>query len=655
MGTLNKYLDAAAVEEALDKGVAAYSQAEENKTDILKVESSLKTIEDTEIYEFENTEVNSTGYYAILDVALTSDDVYKIEIIPTKLLTDVKIQVGTSSGISYMVDTLAENVSIDNTHPFVSDFYKPTGTYSYVRISVPDEGASVKVYKLAKPNELRNRIAEIESSNIRINSDITSLANALLPKADEQPMMSNGYYSILSPALDTSFLYRIKIVPSKTLTNVTVQTGTASSSSAMVDTIASGVSFDENNPFVSNLYTPSGEYSYIRISEPDVDATVIVYKLSNTESTPVDVTELLGKHVVDDYGVTLSSTELTNGEVTLGTGWSGTKTEGFTHAVGNTDNLVFQTDALNGIYKLTFRITSSDTSKSGCSGIKIIVGGSKGFDIYEGNYTDHTYTFGIQASGSSKITIVPEKAFAGTIHDLSCREIISKAKSSHILSDDDENICFEIKANYADNSLSIGRDNMTNAVGGNGNVAVGVEAMEENSTGFWNTAIGNMALQANTVGSRNIAIGYIALQHNITGNRNIAIGTFALNSCTHGIHNIGIGADAMQFLTTGENNIGLGVGALAQVAGGKHNIALGNGALIGATGNNNICFGRLAGDNITTGNDNIIIGYMADAPVPTGQHQIVIGSADYYDGTVTIAGRKLIFNQDGSVTWESVT
>lgn len=34
MGTLNKYLNAAAVEEALDKGVAAYSQAEENKTDI---------------------------------------------------------------------------------------------------------------------------------------------------------------------------------------------------------------------------------------------------------------------------------------------------------------------------------------------------------------------------------------------------------------------------------------------------------------------------------------------------------------------------------------------------------------------------------------------------------------------------------------------
>ena len=41
MGTLNKYLNSAAVEEALDKGVAAYSQAEENKTDILSVNEEI--------------------------------------------------------------------------------------------------------------------------------------------------------------------------------------------------------------------------------------------------------------------------------------------------------------------------------------------------------------------------------------------------------------------------------------------------------------------------------------------------------------------------------------------------------------------------------------------------------------------------------------
>lgn len=45
MGTLNKYLNAAAVEEALDKGVAAYDQAEENKTDISSVKEELSDLD----------------------------------------------------------------------------------------------------------------------------------------------------------------------------------------------------------------------------------------------------------------------------------------------------------------------------------------------------------------------------------------------------------------------------------------------------------------------------------------------------------------------------------------------------------------------------------------------------------------------------------
>ena len=46
MGTLNKYLNAAAVEEALDKGVAAHTQAETNKTDILSINENIQSIDD---------------------------------------------------------------------------------------------------------------------------------------------------------------------------------------------------------------------------------------------------------------------------------------------------------------------------------------------------------------------------------------------------------------------------------------------------------------------------------------------------------------------------------------------------------------------------------------------------------------------------------
>lgn len=60
MGTLNKYLNAAAVEEALDKGVAAYNQSEENETDILKV---IEACCDTEI---------SNGNYNLLKISEVS-------------------------------------------------------------------------------------------------------------------------------------------------------------------------------------------------------------------------------------------------------------------------------------------------------------------------------------------------------------------------------------------------------------------------------------------------------------------------------------------------------------------------------------------------------------------------------------------------------
>lgn len=51
MGTLNKYFNAAAVEEALDKGVAAHGQAEQNKTDIASLRESIGGTQNEESYE----------------------------------------------------------------------------------------------------------------------------------------------------------------------------------------------------------------------------------------------------------------------------------------------------------------------------------------------------------------------------------------------------------------------------------------------------------------------------------------------------------------------------------------------------------------------------------------------------------------------------
>lgn len=77
MGTLNNYLNAAAVEEALDKGVAAYSQAEDNKTDILSLDNKISSLTlglhtDGLFYIFINGEPVGNG----ISLPTASGDVY---------------------------------------------------------------------------------------------------------------------------------------------------------------------------------------------------------------------------------------------------------------------------------------------------------------------------------------------------------------------------------------------------------------------------------------------------------------------------------------------------------------------------------------------------------------------------------------------------
>lgn len=77
MGTLSKYLNSAAVEEALDKGVAAYSQAEDNKTDILLLDNKISSLTlglhtDGLFYIFINDEPIGNG----ISLPKASGDVY---------------------------------------------------------------------------------------------------------------------------------------------------------------------------------------------------------------------------------------------------------------------------------------------------------------------------------------------------------------------------------------------------------------------------------------------------------------------------------------------------------------------------------------------------------------------------------------------------
>lgn len=77
MGVLKKYANSAAVEEALDKGVAAYDQAEENKTDISLLDGKISSITlglhtDGLFYIFVNGEPIGNG----ISLPKASGDVY---------------------------------------------------------------------------------------------------------------------------------------------------------------------------------------------------------------------------------------------------------------------------------------------------------------------------------------------------------------------------------------------------------------------------------------------------------------------------------------------------------------------------------------------------------------------------------------------------
>ena len=205
------------------------------------------------------------------------------------------------------------------------------------------------------------------------------------------------------------------------------------------------------------------------------------------------------------------------------------------------------------------------------------------------------------------------------------------------------------------------------------------------------------------VGStRLVAIGNAVLKNLIAGHRNIGIGGSALQNLKNGDENISIGADAGIYMENGKSNIAIGVGSCARGSNMSKNIALGKYALYGVNGGiatNCIAIGTMAGYN-NGNNSNIYIGYMAGYSNKTGKNNVFVGSDTTYSGTgdynvflgsgayntaagsmdsigighaarpsksnqmvlggtmitevVFCGNKKINFNTDGTVTWESI-
>lgn len=339
-------------------------------------------------------------------------------------------------------------------------------------------------------------------------------------------------------------------------------------------------------------------------------------------------------------------------EFTLGDGWTGNLTDGFTHASGNTAPLTFSDLTVSGsAFLATF--TTDNTSSSAF--VNVQLGDSPIVDAYNGSAN---IAIGFISDGGS-LKIIPASGFVGTLTNVKLRKVLQSGGTEY------------------SQAVYLIRDH---------------DSMSSDVSGFWNVALGGPnTMQALENGSRNVAIGAVAMKRLVTGTRNIAIGTYSMPWITEGDRNVAIGADTLYSLTstgsqTAKDNIAIGKAALRGVDGTARNVAIGTSALAGRTASaiiGNVAIGHQAGYKLTDGNVaigntagynsvgsyNVLVGISTDAQDPeaptnpiyssiaigraakaTKTGQMVLGNPMYIT-EVVIAGKKLVFNQDGTITW----
>lgn len=323
--------------------------------------------------------------------------------------------------------------------------------------------------------------------------------------------------------------------------------------------------------------------------------------------------------------------ELINTAVwTLGEGWSGDASSGFTHAkTGTTGYGESLTCNIGNTEDKLYEIQFSSSVKFTSTNVLISIGNSDYAQLYG---QGETTSLGIRSVSNGVVEFKVENTYTGTLTITSIRQITGASTPTNVIKDSTEKITAEYR--YRDNtkhSLFIGRGSGQYNSFGYNNVGIGYDSLSDNVSGFWNVGIGYSALQGNTAGSRNIGIGHVALQQNTVGCRNIAIGSFALKSNTSGSWNIAIGADSMDHNTTGEKNTAVGFSTLYNNTTGKQNAAFGANALVAlTTGNNNVGVGVGAGSGIKTGSGNMAVGYGALSYIDSGSNNVAIGSNALY-------------------------
>lgn len=393
---------------------------------------------------------------------------------------------------------------------------------------------------------------------------------------------------------------------------------------------------------------------------------------------------------IGDKTLYLTDNLLVNPSVTSGNGWTGDFINGFTHTSGNTEALEINYNTVSG-KKYVIGFTLGSTSENS---VYVSIGDYPLVDVYNGR-TD--IKIGIISEGGT-IKITPSSQYNSTVSNITLKEVVSEEDS---VSQEQINI------------QNVNHGSTVNNITGFWNIAIGADnTLRKNENGSRNIALGKSSLSELKTGTRNIAIGTFSAPFLVSGERNIAIGADSLYSVDKGDDNVAIGKAAIGCLVPQREkcnaSIGIGTNSLYFTGKSNHNVAIGYFALGGKVDSpsQNVCIGAYAGnysnmrntyigyragyyfrgddnttighntftlyvtgsrntllgsqartynttaspDNIVTINNAIAIGY--DAKV-TKSNQVVIGNIN--NDEFVFGSKKLIFNQDGTISWETIS
>lgn len=370
------------------------------------------------------------------------------------------------------------------------------------------------------------------------------------------------------------------------------------------------------------------------------------------------------------------------------TNCTGDYSNGYTFTSSNGSVEFVQISTNNTLYIVTFTMTNFNQGK-----IFVAFGNDEPADVYFGNADTQIVLKG--NGGNLKIT---NNSYATKITNVKCYPVITNS----------ENMISLALGTVIDKALV--NELVTS---GRWNVALGNEnTFKDNVNATRCVAIGVSALMSLVSGTRNIGVGTFALHSLLTGDLNIAIGSDSLWNATKAKdciaigfntmsgagtdieHNIAIGQDAMEGITTGKSNIAIGYGSMnspqsnsvsyavciGQQAGNYANTNgtyIGNRAGYSLKGINNTCFGASAGSQTnTTGSQNIFIGVQSgidntgatssnpktvDNSIAMGfqvkatkSNQMILGNSNITE-VVMCGNKKIVFNNDGTVTWEQLS